>query len=97
MQRPGRQQVVVTKERTAHVPMEVLGLQVESEDVSQHYIQSGRNCFGVLQRERWGEFQRFGHDYLLEALGILLLKRALSRDWRMDLRDVATRKFDNGR
>ena len=39
------QQMVVTKVRSTHVPMKVLGLQVKSKNVGQQHIESGADVF----------------------------------------------------
>jgi len=46
------QQMVIPKVRAAHVPMEVLGLEVEREGIGKHAVErrgniSGRRCFQV--------------------------------------------------
>ena len=64
-----QQQVVVAEVRAAHVPVEVLGLQVEREDVGEHGVHGAGDVLGRLGLEVGRSDQRS----LLQAFKMYLV------------------------
>ena len=58
------QQVIVAKVRSAHVPMEVLGLHIQSEHIGQQRVKSAADMFDSFGAQIAAGCQRRPHGAL---------------------------------